>query len=143
VRRPDWTWKTRWKTGPFAHTCASVVGISMEPSVVGRGWSPVSSNKARGYRCRTLCRPSSRIYAPYVAHRRSRGAGLVPGPQVLCFLCPLPLRFYREQVRKVKWHVEMGLDEIDKLTVPQLEGIAFVRPFPSVLHRPKSARNRP
>jgi hypothetical protein len=35
----------RWKTGPFAHTRASVVGISMEPSVVGRDWSPVSSNK--------------------------------------------------------------------------------------------------
>jgi hypothetical protein len=26
----------RWKIGPLVHTCASVVGISMEPSVVGR-----------------------------------------------------------------------------------------------------------
>jgi hypothetical protein len=35
--------ENRWKIGPFAHTCASVVGIAMEPSVVGRDWSPVSS----------------------------------------------------------------------------------------------------
>jgi hypothetical protein len=33
--------------------CASVVCISVDPSVVGRDWSPVSSNKARGYCCRT------------------------------------------------------------------------------------------
>ena len=33
---------------------------------------------------------------------------------------------HREQVQKAKWHDGMGLDEIDKLTVPQLEGIAFV-----------------
>jgi hypothetical protein len=37
----------------YAHTCASVVGVSVDPSVVGRDWSPVSSNKARGYCCRT------------------------------------------------------------------------------------------
>jgi hypothetical protein len=37
--------------------------ISMGPSVVGRDWSPVSSNKARGYCCRTSCRPSSPIAA--------------------------------------------------------------------------------
>jgi hypothetical protein len=43
----------RWKIGPFAHTSASVVGVLVGPSVVGRGWSPVSSNKARGYCCRT------------------------------------------------------------------------------------------
>jgi hypothetical protein len=43
----------RWETGPFAHACASVVGVSVEhPSVVGLDWSPVSSNKARGYCCR-------------------------------------------------------------------------------------------
>jgi hypothetical protein len=40
-----------------------VVGISMEPSVVGRDWSPVSSNKARGYCCRTSCRPPGPIAA--------------------------------------------------------------------------------
>ena len=45
--------ENRWKIGPFAHTCASVVGVSVDPSVVGRDWSPVSSNKARGYCCRT------------------------------------------------------------------------------------------
>jgi hypothetical protein len=43
--------------------CASVVGISMEPSVVGRDWSPVSSDKARGCCCRTSCRPPSPIAA--------------------------------------------------------------------------------
>jgi hypothetical protein len=32
----------------IAHTRASVVGVSVDPSVVGRDWSPVSSNKARG-----------------------------------------------------------------------------------------------
>jgi hypothetical protein len=54
-----WTWKTvqkqvvRWKTGPFAHTCTSALGVSVGPPVVGRGWSPVSSNKARGCCCRT------------------------------------------------------------------------------------------
>jgi hypothetical protein len=45
-----WTWKTGGRLDRLfaafaAHTCASVVGISMEPSVVGRGWSPVSPNK--------------------------------------------------------------------------------------------------
>jgi hypothetical protein len=45
--------ENRWKIGSFAHTCASVVGVSVGPSVVGRGWSPVSSNKARDYCCRT------------------------------------------------------------------------------------------
>jgi hypothetical protein len=44
----------RWEIRPFAHTCASLVGISMEPPVVSRDWRPVSSNKARGYCCRTL-----------------------------------------------------------------------------------------
>jgi hypothetical protein len=47
---------SRWEIGPwtvFVHTCASVVGVSVDPSVVGRGCSPVSSNKARGYCCRT------------------------------------------------------------------------------------------
>jgi hypothetical protein len=34
----------RWEIGPFAHTRASVVGVSVDPSVVGRDWSPVSSN---------------------------------------------------------------------------------------------------
>jgi hypothetical protein len=29
------------------------MGVSVDPSVVGRHWSPVSSNKARGYCCRT------------------------------------------------------------------------------------------
>jgi hypothetical protein len=53
LRRLDWTWAPRWEIGPFAHTCASVVGILADPSVVGRGCSPVSSNKARGYCCRT------------------------------------------------------------------------------------------
>jgi hypothetical protein len=43
----------RWEIGPFAHTCASVVGVSVGPSVVGRDWSPMSSKKARGYCCRT------------------------------------------------------------------------------------------
>jgi hypothetical protein len=49
--------------GPAARTCASVVGISMEPPVVGRDWSPVSSNKARGCCCQTSCRPPSPIAA--------------------------------------------------------------------------------
>jgi hypothetical protein len=55
LRRLDWTWKTenRWKIGPFAHTCASVMGVSAGPPVVGRDWSPVYYNIARGYCCRT------------------------------------------------------------------------------------------
>jgi hypothetical protein len=44
--------ENRWKNGPFAHTCASVVGVSVGPSVVGRDWSLLSSNKARGCCCR-------------------------------------------------------------------------------------------
>jgi hypothetical protein len=44
---------SRWEIGPFAHTCASVVGVSVDPPVVGRDWSPASSNKARGCCCRT------------------------------------------------------------------------------------------
>jgi hypothetical protein len=39
---------------PFAHTCASVVGVSVDPLVVGRDWSPVSSYKTRGYCRRTM-----------------------------------------------------------------------------------------
>jgi hypothetical protein len=40
-----------WEIGPFAHTCASLSAVGVlvlvGPSVVGRGWSPVSFNKAR------------------------------------------------------------------------------------------------
>jgi hypothetical protein len=104
LRRLDWTWKSGGRScllGPFAHTCASVVVVSMGPSVVGRDWSPVSSNKARrGYCCRTSCRPSSPIAAgergvqpggmrylrvcgtSRADSRRSR-AELVPRPQAL------------------------------------------------------------
>jgi hypothetical protein len=52
LRRLDWTWE-QVGIGPFAHTRASVVGASVDPSVVGRDWSPASCNKARGYCCRT------------------------------------------------------------------------------------------
>jgi hypothetical protein len=62
----------RWEIGPFAHTCASVVGISMGPSVVGRDWSPVSSNKARGYCCRTSCRPPESPPSSIAARRYLR-----------------------------------------------------------------------
>jgi hypothetical protein len=101
--------ENRWKIGPFAHTCASVVVISMGPSVVGRDWSPVSSNKARrGYCCRTSCRPSSPIaaeacspavcgiYVYVVAHHEPTPGG--PGPSWYPgrrrFLSQLPHRFY-------------------------------------------------
>jgi hypothetical protein len=93
---------SRWKIGPLAHTFASVVGISMEPPVVGRDWSPVSSNKARGYCCRTSCRPPSPIAAeacsPAVftcvsVHRKPApggpGSGWRQGRKRL--LCQLPL----------------------------------------------------
>jgi hypothetical protein len=55
LRGLDWTWTQAEDLGPFVHTgtCASVVGVSVDPSVVGRDWSPVSSNKARGCCCRT------------------------------------------------------------------------------------------
>jgi hypothetical protein len=56
LRRLVWTCLVpgdRWEIGLFAHTCTSVVGVSVDPSVVGRDWSPVSSNKARGSCCRT------------------------------------------------------------------------------------------
>jgi hypothetical protein len=33
-------------------TRASAVGVLVDPLVVGRDWSPVSSNKTRGYCCR-------------------------------------------------------------------------------------------
>jgi hypothetical protein len=49
---------SRWETGPLAQTCASVVGISMEPPVARRDWNPVSSNKARGYCFRAPCLPA-------------------------------------------------------------------------------------
>ena len=35
-----WRPGDRWETGPFAHTCASVAGASVDPSVVCRDWSP-------------------------------------------------------------------------------------------------------
>jgi hypothetical protein len=103
-----WTWEQWWKTGPFAHTRAYVVGVSMEPPVVGRGWSPVSSYKARGYCCRTPCRPSSRTAAEackpggvYVsvgtprADPRRPGVLLAPGPQALPIqLAPIRLFFF-------------------------------------------------
>jgi hypothetical protein len=57
--------ENRWKIGPFAHTYACICGgdLDVKPSVVGRDWSPVSSNKARGYCCRTSCRPPRPIVA--------------------------------------------------------------------------------
>jgi hypothetical protein len=67
LRRLVWTWRQRQVgDGPFAHTCGSVVGVLVGPSVVGRDWSPASSNKARGYCCRTTDnrRPPSPIAAP-------------------------------------------------------------------------------
>ena len=88
----------RWKIGPFAHTCASVVGVSLDPSVVGRDWSPVSSNEARGYCCRTpgdhraplqprrAARRYLRARGTSRADSRRSGAGLAPGPQAL----PMP-----------------------------------------------------
>jgi hypothetical protein len=97
----------RRKTGPFAHTRASVVGVSVDPSVVGRDWSPVSSNKTRGYCCRTPSR--ARPLSPIAAEARSPavftctsvqreltpggpGSGLRPGRKR--FLRQLPLWFY-------------------------------------------------
>ena len=95
---------------PFAHTCASVVGVSMDPSVVGRDWSPASSNKARGY-CQLLLSNSrlqatteshcSRgvqpggIYA-YVVHREPTPGGPESGlrPGRRRFLCQLRLIAY-------------------------------------------------
>jgi hypothetical protein len=105
----------RWKIGPFAHTCASVVGVSVDPSVVGRDWSPVSSNKARGCCCRTpgdhraplqprraarryLLRARGTAVTDSSASREptpggpGSGSGLRPGRKR--FLCQLPLWFY-------------------------------------------------
>jgi hypothetical protein len=64
LRGLDWTWKTGGGLGRLhIRVHLRCVGISMEPPVVGRDWSPVSSNKPRGYCCRTSCRPSSPIAA--------------------------------------------------------------------------------
>jgi hypothetical protein len=82
----------RWKIGPVAHTCASALGVSADPPVVGRDWSPVSSNKARGYCCRTTgehCAPlqPGRAARRYLRVRgtartdsRGSGVGLAPRP---------------------------------------------------------------
>jgi hypothetical protein len=69
ARPVEYQLATTWDAGghppsaPLFPSFRSVVGISMEPSVVGRDWSPVSSNKARGCCCRTSCRPPSPIAA--------------------------------------------------------------------------------
>jgi hypothetical protein len=92
-----WTWDLdiRWKIGPLAHTCASVVGVSVDPPIVGRDWSPVSSKKAHGYCCRTpgghraplqprrAARRYLRARGAARADSRRSGAGIVPRPQVL------------------------------------------------------------
>ena len=90
--------KNRWKIGPFAHMRASVVGVSVDPSVVGRDWSPVSSNKARGCCCRTpgdhgaplqprrAARRYLRARGTARADSRRSGVGLAPRPQAL----PMP-----------------------------------------------------
>jgi hypothetical protein len=75
----------RWEIGPFAHTSASVVGVSVDPSVVGRGWSPASSNKARGYCCRTpgdhrAPLQPGRAAGRYLRARRYSAALGGPGP---------------------------------------------------------------
>jgi hypothetical protein len=93
--------ENRWKIGPFAHTCASVVGVSVEPPVVGRDWSPVSSNKARGCCCRTPgghrapLQPRRTAFLVFTCtwssadQPRRSGVGLAPRPpQVL----PMPQR---------------------------------------------------
>ena len=49
-----------------------MMGISMELSVVGRDWSPVPSNKARGCCCRTSCRPSNPAVFAHTLHSASR-----------------------------------------------------------------------
>jgi hypothetical protein len=61
--------ENRWEIGPFAHTCESVMSVSVGPSVVGRDWSPVSSNKARGCCCRT---PGDHHRAPLQPGRAAR-----------------------------------------------------------------------
>jgi hypothetical protein len=52
-----WTWAQveDWTVCTYACICGGlvVVGVLVDPPVVGRDWSPVSSNKARGYCCRT------------------------------------------------------------------------------------------
>ena len=87
--------ENRWKIGPFAHMCASVVGVSVDPPVVGRDWSPVSCNKARGYCCRTpgghfaplqprrVARRYLRVPGAARSDSRRSGAGLAPRPQAL------------------------------------------------------------
>jgi hypothetical protein len=77
-----WTWKTggRWEIGPFAHTCASVVGVSVGPSVVGHDWSQVSSNKARGCCCRTPGDHRAPLQPRRTARRSLRIRGASPLP---------------------------------------------------------------
>jgi hypothetical protein len=97
----------RWEIGPLAHTCASAVGVLVDPAVVGHDWSPVFSNKARGYCCRTtdrrpLTEPHcSRGVQPggiymHVVQREPTpggpGSGLRPGRKR--FPCQPPLWFY-------------------------------------------------
>jgi hypothetical protein len=71
----------------------SVVGVSVGPSVVGLDWSPVFSNKARGYCCRTpgdhlaplqsrrAARRYLRVRGTARADSRRSGVGLAPRPQ--------------------------------------------------------------
>jgi hypothetical protein len=101
--------------GPFAHTCASVlVGAPVDPPVVGRDWSPVSSNEAGGYCGQTpggrraplqpgrAARRYLRARRRYLRFARTSvqreplfggpGPGFRPGRR--CFPCQLPLWFY-------------------------------------------------
>jgi hypothetical protein len=72
-----------------------MVGVSVDPPVVGRDWSPVSSNKARGC-CRRApgdhsaplepgraARRYLRVRGAVRADYRSSGFGPAPRPQVL------------------------------------------------------------
>ena len=86
------------RIGPFAHTCASVVGISMDPPVVvGRDWSPgvcpltkpvvaaVEQQATTELHCSRGVQPGG-IYV-YVVQREltpggpGSGVGLAPRPQ--------------------------------------------------------------
>jgi hypothetical protein len=64
----DLAGRRRWKTGPLAHTCASMAGASVGPPVAGRDWSPVSSNKARPW---LVLSNSGRPPCPTAAEARS------------------------------------------------------------------------
>jgi hypothetical protein len=101
--------ENRWEIGPFAHTRASALGVSVGPSAVGRGWSPpltkpvvtaVEQQATTEPHCSRGAQ-SGGIYV-YVVQRGPTpggpGSGLRPGRRR--FQCQLPPWLYTKQEQR-------------------------------------------